>query len=973
MRPAMQKALQAMKKEGHCKELLRVFKEECLSDTEGHSAEWKEGLETLSKTQWLQLCEYLTTWTNDLHPIACLTCLCWSLRDSTSSAVVTALGEIIVHLHGSLLQAPPEAQDAIAQCCEAYWVSHAPGAEGVIPQLIPYLVVQALDGEKASAIKRLRDVQDALSLLDFEDNSSRYDPHRLACIVVSSSCDQPISLLKDLLLRCFVSPTFLKSNDGIHILGDLFHLESSFTDDIHATIRNQLPMQKKSVVKRYGLIYYKAWHTAHVNEFPSLLKIEEDCIQPFLYHSIYVQNPSLCTNLHALLQAFFDAKQECDPMLYRLVEPILWRGLSASHDQVRKQAAILLFQGFPYQDPIIGKEEMDQLLQKQFDVMLQLVQDTAPATRVVSVHGLAKVLSLYWELVPAEYIQQFLFWLFEMVQDTSSTPVRVAVLQGLPLILDNHMSHPILKSLLPKVRCDIVHRDSLFVKLAPYLHDKQETVRAAFCQLLVRVKSIRNMHFYDIAPVDKCLLRLVMDGGRPAVAKPLTDLFLRSYFPQGASDASQIARTLSMIEEYPAASRVFYRHVVHYSSVGAICKLVVLLLRFLASTDEDVDPSTASGILWVTVDLLQSVAKRLQHDKRYADCRRFLKQELDSEALASLFQTYSTHPHVLAGLWHAISFLPFKDEFILHALDQLSKLECSSNKQLLVGILRCMVQWKEEVMFAETLLDQLHPKRVARANVALLLVCLEQLLLLCDLEPVAASMVSSLEKHWVTFQKHLEPSSGVLYAKVVWTLSQLLPADTRGPPVVLCEIWEWLSSHDKKRKADDESPSVDCRLELVPVLCEAMFSALQSSNAVEFMQKVVELSMDEPALNAQLMAIIVASDVELDEKLSGVLVSALVEANSASCAWLAQMQLSTGVCQSLWKMIREETDLAEKIMTKWPEQAIRNVLTVGLQSEVELPELAIELLKACRSTSWVEGVASLRVKTQLRQAAIKIS
>ncbi|RQM27494.1 hypothetical protein B5M09_006918 [Aphanomyces astaci] len=359
----MQKALVAMAKDGHCKEFLRVFAAECLSEkNEDHSLEWKEGLDAMSTAQWQHLCEYMRLPLVDLHITACLTCLCWSLRDSLPTSVVFALSDVIVHLHGHLLQATPDAQDAIAQCCEAFWISHASRAEAVIPQLIPYLVVQALDGETVSAVKRLRDVQDALSLLDFEDTSSRY-------------------------------------------------------------------------VLLYPL-------------------------------------------------AFFEAKQVCDPMLYRLLEPMLWRGLSATNDQVRKQAAIVLFQGFPYQkfhldgNKSASKEDTDALLQKQ----------------------------------------QFLFWLFELVQDTASTAVRVAVLQGLPLILDNHLSHAVLKSLLPK--------------LAPYLNDKQETVRAAFCRLLVRVKSIRNMHFYDIAPVDSCLLRLVMDAARPSVAKPITNLFLRSYFPQ---------------------------------------------------------------------------------------------------------------------------------------------------------------------------------------------------------------------------------------------------------------------------------------------------------------------------------------------------------------------------------------------------------------------------------------------------------
>ncbi|ETV67773.1 hypothetical protein, variant 1 [Aphanomyces astaci] len=770
MRPAMQKALVAMAKDGHCKEFLRVFAAECLSEkNEDHSLEWKEGLDAMSTAQWQHLCEYMRLPLVDLHITACLTCLCWSLRDSLPTSVVFALSDVIVHLHGHLLQATPDAQDAIAQCCEAFWISHASRAEAVIPQLIPYLVVQALDGETVSAVKRLRDVQDALSLLDFEDTSSR--------------------LLKDLLLRCFVSPAFLKSNDGVAILSDLFHLDASFMDDIHETIRNQVPTQKKSVVKRYGLVYFKAWHTAYLNELPSLLKLEEDCIQPYLYHAIYVSTASLCTKLHALLEAFFEAKQVCDPMLYRLVEPMLWRGLSATNDQVRKQAAIVLFQGFPYQkfhldgNKSASKEDTDALLQKQVDGMLLLVQDTSPATRVVAVHGLAKVLSLYWEVIPHESIQQFLFWLFELVQDTASTAVRVAVLQGLPLILDNHLSHAVLKSLLPK--------------LAPYLNDKQETVRAAFCRLLVRVKSIRNMHFYDIAPVDSCLLRLVMDAARPSVAKPITNLFLRSYFPQGASDDAQVARTLSLIEEHPVASRVFYRHVVHFSSVGAVCKLVVLLLHFVSCQGGSDNSDLANGVVWVVVDLLESIQKPLMHSKRYADCRRFIQDQVHPDRLHTILESFSAYPSVVAGTWHVISHVPtsMKDQFVLRALDAMAEFECSSNKLLLVGVLQCLVRWGEALTFVDSLLDQLRPKRIHRTNVALLLVCLNELAKLCDLSDVASSLVVKLEQHWPTFQGQMEPTSAILYAKVVWTLHQLVVAgaaaagDTPPPPMVLCAIY----------------------------------------------------------------------------------------------------------------------------------------------------------------------------------------
>ncbi|ETV92016.1 hypothetical protein H310_13542 [Aphanomyces invadans] len=942
MRPAMQKALHAMTNDGNCKTFLRSFASECLSDKEeDHSLEWKEGLETMSTTQWLDLCEYIRQPQEDLHAAACVTCLSWSLRDSLPSSVVSSLSDVIVHLHSLLLQSPCDAQDAIAQCCEALWISHASGAEAVIPQLIPYLVVQALDGESATAIKRLRDVLDALSLLDFEDTSSR--------------------LLKDLLLRCFVSPAFLKTNDGVAILSDLFHLDASFMDDIHEIIRNQVHCQKVSVVKRYGLVYFKAWHTAHLSELPSLLKLEEDCIQPYLYHAIYIQTPALCTKLHAVLHAFFDAKQVCDPMLHRLVEPILWRGLRATNDQVRKQAALVLFQGFPYQNPSATKEEADALMQKQVDVMLQLVQDTSPATRVVAVHGLAKVLSLYWEVIPHDSIQQFLFWLFELVQDASSTPVRVAVLQGLPLVLDNHLSHSVLKSLLPK--------------LSPYLNDKQETVRAAFCRLLVRVKSIRNMHFYDIASVDKCLLRLVVDATRPAVAKPLTNLFMRSYFPQGVSDEAQIARTVSMIEDYPVASRVFYRHVVHFSSIGVVCKLAALLLQFLASTLADINEAMAHGIVWVVVELLQSVAKPLWHSKRYADCRRFLQDQVLPDVLHSILDTYSTHGSVIAGMWHIIALLPYqKDAFVLRALDVMAKFECSSNKLLLAGILQCMVQWGEQLTLIESLMDQLHLRRSARANVALLLVCVEQLLMLCDLSAVAAALGERIAQNWPQFQAQMEPTSAILFGNVIWSLHQVVVSTTDStapPPIVLCDVYAWMSSQNK-RKADDDvvdTTGSDQRLALVPILCEAMFFALQSATAVEFMQRVIEFAVDEPALNVQLLSMLVATEVDLDDEILCALLTALLEANASCCVWLTQLPHSVGLCRCLWLLLKQDARVAHAInATKWPDNALQSVLNVGLASTEELPPHVVEILTSCRALGWAGKIASPQVLAQLREA-----
>lgn len=56
-----------------------------------------------------------------------------------------------------------------------------------------------------------------------------------------------------------------------------------------------------------------------------------------------------------------------DEVLYRLYEPIIWRALNAPNPIVRKNAVTLLVDAFPLQNPNSSDEEVDELMQKQFD------------------------------------------------------------------------------------------------------------------------------------------------------------------------------------------------------------------------------------------------------------------------------------------------------------------------------------------------------------------------------------------------------------------------------------------------------------------------------------------------------------------------------------------------------------------------------------------------------------------------------
>ncbi len=57
-------------------------------------------------------------------------------------------------------------------------------------------------------------------------------------------------------------------------------------------------------------------------------------------------------------------------MLHRLYSPFLWRSLKVANPEVRANACTLLLEAFPLQDPDCTREEIDEVMQKQFDAMI---------------------------------------------------------------------------------------------------------------------------------------------------------------------------------------------------------------------------------------------------------------------------------------------------------------------------------------------------------------------------------------------------------------------------------------------------------------------------------------------------------------------------------------------------------------------------------------------------------------------------
>lgn len=163
--------------------------------------------------------------------------------------------------------------------------------------------------------------------------------------------------------------------------------------------------------------------------------------------------------------------------------------------------------------------------------------------------------------------------------------------QCLAFVLDNPLSHPVL--------------EKIVVTLKNSLHDKSEMVRAAFLDMLIKMKEVRaakvgRVHaskcfhgfhneifffvqfnkistwtpsqeqvlsnclffpcqFWDVCTVEHLLARLATDT--QCVCKRITNLLLRSFFPVNESEAEWCRRCVTLIQMNPMAARQFYLHV----------------------------------------------------------------------------------------------------------------------------------------------------------------------------------------------------------------------------------------------------------------------------------------------------------------------------------------------------------------------------------------------------------------------------
>ncbi|PFX30456.1 Condensin-2 complex subunit G2 [Stylophora pistillata] len=485
-----------------------------------------------------------------------------------STHVSSAFLETAVILHGLLMSLPEgyeSLQNDIAQLCELWFLNELEGKEELITQAFPYLIIKSLGRGIISDVNRVWSLRQCLHLMDFDDDSSES--------------------LKQLLHQCMIHPVYLKLEEGRRFLSYAFGLNPGLSKEFHRTIKNQIPYCSMNVLSLYGEVYFRAWRVAS----GAYLKVlEENCIQDLMFAAVHAQRTgtqSMASRLRKVLEYIHQQKKQrgVDEALLRLYQPIIWRAFKVANPMVRANAAALLTDTFPLQNPDAGNEEIDELLQKQFDILKDLMEDPHPTVRATATHGVCRITGVFWELIPAHIIKMFLTKLYSsfcclrsiLIKDKdtlkisngigemwSSSAVRVAVFQGLKFLLDNRLSHPLLKSLLSNLQ-DLVH-------------DQAERVRVAFLDVLLLVKGLKAVKFWNVVPLEQLLARLEVEQSATVIRR-LVKLLVNSFHPTRKSVDEQAIRCSALWQSNPLAARKFYQYVHLHTTVSATGKFIAFL------------------------------------------------------------------------------------------------------------------------------------------------------------------------------------------------------------------------------------------------------------------------------------------------------------------------------------------------------------------------------------------------------------
>ncbi|XP_047959016.1 uncharacterized protein LOC125204401 isoform X2 [Salvia hispanica] len=486
----------------------------------------------------------------------------------------------------------------IANLCEEWWKAGLLGKETLISQSLPVILSRSLTLKKKVDVHRVYSLREAFSLFDFEDES--------------------IEDLKHLLIRCMISPLYLKTEDGRKFIAFLFGLSMQLIKELCAMIKSQIPFGRKSMLEAYGEILFRGWKTV---ESERKEEIENGFLQELVEGAIYASSPELAASIRRILWAFVQQRttEGVEKLIFRLAEPVVFRSLQVANSNVRQNALHLLLDLFPLENPDATKEAKDTLLEKQFFLLEKLLSDECPDVRVVAVEGICRTLHLFWEVVPSPTITKMITRIFDHMIYDACTEVRLSTVNGIIYLLGNPQSHEVLKVLLPK--------------LGNLITDSTSVVRAAVADLLLLLNDIRNFHFHKVVPLDVLISALVDD--QAVIARKITRLLVPSYFPSKVTEEEACKRVITLMKRSPTAGARFCEFVaLEGASLRSLMRLFKVFIGLIVSSAK-LSEEQIEGLLVASSHLCTVLSKD-------ASLLAALKEELSAKNLKALFAVASS-------------------------------------------------------------------------------------------------------------------------------------------------------------------------------------------------------------------------------------------------------------------------------------------------------------------------------------------
>ncbi|CAK0798600.1 unnamed protein product [Prorocentrum cordatum] len=466
-----------------------------------------------------------------------------------------------------LLLTIPDAgtQSLIASALERICAGRFDNCEDYYGGVLMFLITKCLTTRMTGAdVSRLHKVRGLLGELDWEHES--------------------IESLKLQLLRCAASPSFMRTVHGPDLVSFFYTVHPSFTQEVHATVKNQVLYTRQVALKAYAVGLFKAWKHSTGGARVQV----ELCVQDWVVLAIRCARKS-ADRARGMLEELHLRKHEesATDLLCRLYGPVLWRDLKVANPQVRENAARLLLYVFPLIPNDLGLAEKETELARQIRLLRGTLEDPTESVRRAGVESTCVVLKNYWDIIPPADIADMLTILMDKCSHDKKAPaVRAAVLEGFGCILDNALSHPTMAAVLPQT--------------AELLNDRSPVVCAAFVGLLNIVSQCRGVSVTNVVGNEALLTRLAhahADGvaerlqrgmqscnkaglgpeSPEVVSRLLARLMAPSLFQQDI--VQQVTRCRYLMQHWPLALLALLTHVRDVTPVHERVKLGAALFQ----------------------------------------------------------------------------------------------------------------------------------------------------------------------------------------------------------------------------------------------------------------------------------------------------------------------------------------------------------------------------------------------------------